>query len=367
MEASGPSYSVTSLCRALIEAGQPTKLAVLEPLPEKPGFHFAMAFPYGLGPRRLGVSPKMKRWLRDEARSGNSRILHNHSLWMMPNIYPAAAVRGTDCKLVISPRGTLSAWALAHSAWIKKPMWHALQGKVMRKATAFHATSQGEYRELRDQGLRQPVAILPNGVDVGKAGIEPVKKRKEVLFLSRIHPKKGIANLLQAWRDVAERHPDWQLIIAGPDELDHTREMKTLANKLGVERCAFPGPLYGADKQRAYRQSSLYVLPTYSENFGMTVAEALAAGTPAIVTKGAPWQGLEPEGAGWWIDIGAEPLAAALDEAFSLPVEALEQKGAAARDWMIRDFSWAKIGEDMAEFYDWLVNGGDRPPFVRID
>jgi glycosyltransferase involved in cell wall biosynthesis len=366
-EASGPSYSVTSLCRALISAGQPTKLAVLEPLPESDALGFAHAFPYGVGPKRLGISPRMKRWLRAEAQSGRSQILHNHSLWMFPNLYPALAVKGTSCKLVISPRGTLSDWALGNSALFKKALWPLLVGPIMRGATAFHATADTEYEDIRRLGFKQPVAVIPNGVDIPDLKVKPSKPVRDLLFISRIHPKKGIDNLLRAWARTQDRFADWQLVVAGPDNGGYLEKMKRLSRELRLKRCEFPGPLYGDDKLQAYRDADLYVLPTHSENFGMTVAEALAAGTPAIVTKGAPWAGLEREGAGWWTDIGVDPLVAALEEAFSMPADGLEVKGQRARDWMARDFSWEKIAENMAIYYGWIAGGGKVPPFVYVD
>ena len=366
-EASGPSYSVKRLCQALLAEGNPTKLAVLEPLPIPTADDFIKAFPYGFGPRRLGNSPKMKDWLKSEAQSGNCKILHNHSLWMLPNVYPAWAIEDTSCKLVVSPRGTLSERALKQSSLLKQLVRPFVFEPVVSKATAFHATSEQEYLDIRARGFDQPVAILPNGVDV--PDYIPPKERalKQVLFLGRIHPIKGIDNLLKAWRSVQDRHMNWKLILAGPDNGGYLSEMKTLAIELGLERYEFIGPLYGEEKLQAYRDADLYVLPTYSENFGMTVAEALAAGTPTIVTKGAPWQRLEDEKAGLWIDIGVESLASALEEAFKLPSGVLPEMGRRGRDWMIRDFSWERIGADMARFYDWLVGDGDIPPFVRIN
>lgn len=309
----------------------------------------------------------MKRWLRTEALSGRAQLLHNHSLWMMPNIYPAMAIKDTSCKLVVSPRGTLSDWALANSHLLKKTLRPLLLKPVMNGASAFHATAMTEYEDIRRLGFTQPVALVPNGVDIPDLAVETATRKRKLLFVSRIHPKKGIDNLLRAWAAVQDRFPDWQLDIVGPDNFGYLGQMKALAHELALQRCDFPGPLFGADKQNAYAQAELYILPTHSENFAMTVAEALAAGTPAIVTKGAPWAGLARAGAGWWIDIGVEPLIAALDEALAKPAGDLADMGHRGRDWMIRDFSWDKIAADMAEFYAWLVDGCEAPPFVRID
>ncbi|MDH3742696.1 MAG: glycosyltransferase [Hyphomicrobiales bacterium] len=366
-EASGPSYSVTRLCEALGAAGHRAELAVLDTLPTGAQPSFVHAFPYGAGPRRLGRSPRMQSWLRQQARAGAASLIHNHSLWMMPNVYPAAAISGTDCKLIVSPRGTLSDHALARSAVLKKLFWRLVQGPAVARAQAFHATSQAEYLDIRKMGFRQPVAILPNGVDVPEAGSGSSNTTRRLLFLGRLHPIKGLTHLLQAWRSLAAEHGDWELVIAGPDNDGHQAELEQMAAELDLERCRFIGPAYGADKLRAYREADLYVLPTLSENFGMTVAEALAAGTPVITTRNAPWQGLVANDAGWWIDDGVDALIAGLGQAMKTSPGELSSKGERGRRWMMRDFSWDAIAQDMANFYDWVLNGGDKPDYVEVD
>src|SRR5207249_704153 len=112
---------------------------------------------------------------------------------------------------------------------------------------------------------------------------------------------------------------------------------------------------YGVEKSRAYREASLFVLPTHSENFGMTVAEALAAGTPAIVTHGAPWAGLAQYDAGWWIENGVDSLISCLEKALEVPPERLSQMGRAGHDWMKRDFNWQQIGAQFLATYRWIL------------
>ncbi|HHJ20510.1 MAG TPA: glycosyltransferase [Gammaproteobacteria bacterium] len=365
LASSGLFSFVPRLCDELITMGVQVELAMLrQSVPAGMERDFIRSFPYGPGPMRLGNSPQMRTWLRDQAVSGKVQVMHNHSLWMLPNLYPALAARRTSCKLVVSPHGTMSARALRESRWLKKLVRPFLFDPVLRAATAFHATSEQEYKDIRRHGLHQPVAILPNGVEFPQLPSCMIGHKKKLLFLGRIHPIKGVNTLLRAWHRLEERYLDWRLEIAGPDNRGYLREMKQLATELGLERCRFVGPLYSDDKLKAYQEAALYVLPTHSENFGMTVAEALAAGTPAIVTKGAPWQGLERENCGWWIDIGVEPLVTALDEALSLSPERLAQMGRNGREWMKRDFSWEKNARDMVVFYEWLIQGGDKPGFV---
>jgi glycosyltransferase involved in cell wall biosynthesis len=366
-EAAGPSYSVPRLCESLIGAGVDVKLAVLDWAAMPVRLPYLKTFPLGLGPRRLGVSPKMRRWLKQEVKSGRVEIIHNHSLWMMPNVYPGNAVRDSRCHLVVAPRGTLSAWALGLNALQKKIFWHLLQASALRAATCFHATAESEYEDIRRLGFRQPVCILPNGVDVPPLEQTPKSGHRQLLFLGRIHLTKGIDNLMRAWQAVEHQFLDWELHIVGPDNGGYLAAMQALAAQLRLERVVFRGPLFGEEKLRAYRAASLFVLPTHSENFGMTVADALAAGTPAIVTKGAPWCGLEKQGAGWWIDIGVDPLVACFEQALATSPECLAEMGRAGREWMLRDYSWERIGAQLSVVYRWLLEGGETPSCVRLD
>ncbi|MHB8159798.1 MAG: glycosyltransferase [Thermoleophilia bacterium] len=366
-EAAGPSYSVPRLCESLIGTGVDVELVALDWAAMPVRLPYLKTFPLGLGPRRLGVSPSMRRWLKQEVTSGRAEIIHNHSLWMMSNVYPGNSVRDSRCRLVVSPRGTLSARALGVNALQKKIFWHVLQAPALRASACFHATAESEYEDIRRLGFRQPVCILPNGIDVPSLEETPNSGRRQLLFLGRIHPIKGIDILLHAWQAVEDRFPDWELHISGPANGGYLTEMQALAAQLRLERVVFPGPLFGVEKLRAYRAASLFVLPTHSENFGMTVAEALAVGTPAIVTKGAPWGGLEKQGAGWWIDIGVDPLVACLEQALATPPTHLAEMGRAGREWMLRDYFWERIGAQLSVVYHWLLEGGEPPPWVRLD
>jgi glycosyltransferase involved in cell wall biosynthesis len=366
-EASGPSYSVTRLCESLIATGADVRLAALDwaPMPNPP--EYLKSFPLGWGPRRLGVAPRMRRWLETEAASGQIDIIHNHGLWMMPNVYSGRACRNGNCRLMVSPRGTVSRWAFGRNRLQKEIFWRLLQRPAVAGAACFHATAESEFDDIRQLGFKQPVCILPNGIDLPPLEQNPNGGRRQLLFLGRIHPVKGVDVLLRAWQAVEHRFPDWELHVAGPDDGGYLAAMQALAAQLRLERLVFRGPLFGDEKWRAYRQASLFVLPTHSENFGMTVAEALAAGTPAIVTKGAPWAGLAEQGAGWWIEIGIDPLVASFEQALAASPQRLGEMGRAGHEWMKRDFSWDRIGAQFLATYLWLINGGEPPPWVRLD
>ncbi|MCZ6691452.1 MAG: glycosyltransferase [Planctomycetota bacterium] len=366
-KASGVSYSVPSLCRAVARTGADVTLHVLAP---PPGIDLSPAalvvHPVAGVLPRLSFSASMRRSLAAEART--AEILHTHSLWMMPNLYPAWAVEGTRCRLVTSPRGTLWPQALRHHRWRKRAMWLALQRRAIRRSDCFHATSQAEVDVLRRAGLGAPAAVIPNGVDIPVAEDRPSVRdaHRRLLFLGRLHPLKGVDILLHAWQRVQGEFPEWELFICGPpDAPGYAETMKRLASTIGAERVEFAGLVQGNEKADMYRSSEILVQPTRGENFGMTVAEALSYGLPAIVSKGAPWSELESRGCGWWVDKGEGPLAECLRGALALSQQDLRDRGAKGRDWVSRDMSWARVGAMMRETYDWLVGGGSPPGWVQ--
>jgi len=222
-------------------------------------------------------------------------------------------------------------------------------------------------------GFRQPVAVIPNGIDIPDLSLKRCGGSRNLLFLGRIHPIKGLDLLLPAWRAVQDRFPEWRLVVAGNDDgyygkSGYLNELRTLAQELNLQRVAFVGQLRGLNKLSAYRDADLFVLPSYSENFGMTVAEALAAGTPAIVTHGAPWEGLNQHNAGWWIEVGKDSLVACLEDALARPHDALAEMGLRGRTWMQQEFSWPYVAHRMVETYNWLAgNRSTVPAWIHAD
>ena len=198
-EASGPSYSVVRLCEAEIDLGAQVSLTAIDSNPTVSHASFLQVFPYGLGPKKLGRSPEMYAWLKLQTKEKKVDLIHNHSLWMMPNVYPKEICQRAGVPLIISPRGTLSDWAMQSGSVIKKLFWPLVQRPVLSSAACFHATAYSEYEDIRRLGFRQPVAVIPNGIDIGTLQKNKSKERT-LLFLGRIHPKKGIEMLLQAWK-----------------------------------------------------------------------------------------------------------------------------------------------------------------------
>jgi glycosyltransferase involved in cell wall biosynthesis len=316
--------------------------------------------------KALCLSEGLRRALSEASTS--RRVFHTHGLWLKPNIYPAVIGRRRGIPVLHSVHGMLGDAALAFSRGKKRLFDMLFQRRALNHARCLHATSVLEYEDIRRYGLDNPVAIIPNGIEIPVLAPRSAKRADRVLLsLGRIHPKKGLDRLVRAWSVIEAAHPQWVLRLVGPAELGHDEELRALARFLGAKRIAIEPPLYGEAKLEAYREADLFVLPTRHENFALTVGEALAAGTPVISTKGAPWAGLETERCGWWIDHGVGPLVDALPRAMALPRRELQAMGGRGREWMRRDFGWDGIGAQMRDLYAWVLDSGPPPPTVRLD
>ena len=335
-----------------------------EPSDIKVKLHDATKFAGILTPlNKLGVSPQMARGIRDRVKTGD--IVHVHSLWMMQNNYAYKAVKGRDVKFCLQTHGMLSPYALSISSWKKKIVLALGQRTALKRADLLIATCDKEYEDIRNFGLKNPVAVIPNGLDLPQ--LENVEKRKSVVFLGRIHKVKGVDLLVEAWRNIEGKFKDWDLVIAGPTESDYAQGVIAQASKL--KAVSFTGEIKGKEKEQLLTQSAVYVLPTHTENFGISVGEALACGTPVVTTTGAPWSGLIENDCGLWIDLSVENLTKALEDMMSRPMDELVRMGQNGRRWVERDFSWDEIARKTIRSYEWLLSSKDveKPDWIYID
>ena len=366
----GPSYTVPALVAALSRQGVRGRLITVAGVPGS--FHLPadIQVPVQVVPSGFLDSLRVLAKVGGVLGGGGSGLVHVHGLWSPVCVMTSRYARRNGVPLVVSPRGMLEPWAWQHRAWKKRPVWWLWERRNLQQAAVLHATSGTEADNLRALGFRNPIAVLPNGVDLPEqrpvelqrpvAGNEP----RIILFLSRIHPKKGLVNLVNAWSRT--RPAGWRVVVAGPDEDGHLAGIQALAQRAGVAgEFDFVGAVYGQDKWQLYKKASLFVLPTASENFGVSVAEALSMGVPAITTKGAPWQSLVEQRCGWWIDQGVEPLAQALVSATGCSDRERMEMGLRGAAWVRMTLGWDRIGAEMAQVYDWVLCGGPCPACVR--
>jgi glycosyltransferase involved in cell wall biosynthesis len=361
----GPSRSVTALSGALARAGATVEI-VSRDAPDTPTIAPEAPVTVRRIPADGPVRALLGRNAALDAALGAADLVHDHGLWLPVNHAACAAARRAGRPLVISPRGMLSAWALNHKRQKKQAVWHLYQRTHLTRAALLHATAESEADDIRDRDLRAPIVILPNGVDLPPPPVtRPASpdRRRRALFLSRLHPKKGLLHLVRAWAEAAP--PDWELVLAGPEEDGHWTEVQRVAAEVGARHVSWIGEVPDAEKWDLYQSADLFVLPTFSENFGIVVAEALAAGVPAIVTRGAPWAALDIHRCGWWIDIGVEPLAATLAEATGATDTARTAMGARGRAYVEEALSWDALGRQMLDAYAWVLGHGPKPAHVH--
>ena len=365
------------------------------------------------GPRAFGYAPALRRQLL----AAGDDILHVHGLWQYPSVVAPAWHRKCCGPYVISPHGMLDPWAVGNSAWKKRLAMLIYERKNLEHAACIRALCESEANSIRALGLKMPISIIPNGVDLPVQGnaetlktetlksdgarapwadtIEP--GRKVLLYLGRIHPKKGLVNLLKAWSSIQnskfkiQNPEEWTLVVAGWDQGGHEAELKRLATELGIrwaDRNAqsaehrannasplplgssrpisllFTGPLFGPDKDSAYSNCDAFILPSVSEGLPMVVLEAWAYGKPVLMT---PECNL-PEGftanAAIRIETNVESIALGLNDFFRLPPSALRNLGTNGRALVAARFTWPMIAADMKSVYDWVLGGGAKPTCV---
>lgn len=302
-------------------------------------------------------------------------IIHDNGLWLPFNHLVARFARPYGIPRVASPHGMLEPWSLQQGGFKKQLAWHLYQHHDLRSAAAVLATAPQEAHNIRKKiNHAPPIAVIPNGVTLnghfpraqGPQHAPPDQTTKRtLLFLSRIHPKKGLLYLVEAWNRL--RPDGWRVVIAGPDEGGHRREVEEAINASGRQHdFHFTGPVEGEAKWVLYDEADVFVLPTHSENFGIVVAEALVAGTPVITTRGTPWADLVQHRCGWWVDVGVEPLTEALREAVAtLPAER-EAMGARGRALILDQYTWPQVAREMIEVYEWVLHGGTPPASVTV-
>ncbi len=296
----------------------------------------------------------------EQLRAEGTDVFHHAGVWSAINHTIASYARRSRIPMVCSPRGQLDRWSLNYKKWKKDLCLWAYGRRDLQSCAFLHATSQEEAGYLADLNLGVPVVVAPNGVDVPDLETLPNKPQnhpRRLLFLSRIHPKKGLDLLINAWNQL--RPADWALEIAGPDEGGHQTELERMIDRMGLQgSIVFSGAYDDDAKWRVYRTADAFVLPTRTENFGIVIAEALACETPVLTTEGAPWGFLSEAGCGWSVPISVEGILSGLRELTTTPAGQLQMMGQRGRTLVRQRFAWSVASGPLNEAYGNL--GGTR-------
>lgn len=286
-------------------------------------------------------------------------LVHVNCCWMPQSAWTQKWAQKAGYKVVLSPHGMLEPWIMARHYWTKKvPALWLYQKQAICKADYLHATAESEKENLLKLGYNKKIAVVANGVDIEQISIKTNWKRnKKILFLSRIHIKKGIEILFETVAQLKNQLKEYTIYIAGEGEKEYVNKLKLQANQMGIsDIIVFCGGIYGNQKWKFFKEADLFILPTFSENFGIVVAESLASGTPVITTKGTPWKELETNHCGWWTDIGVKPTLDALTDFLKTDESTLQQMGINGRNLIERKYSSEKIAKNMIHLYQTLQN-----------
>lgn len=264
-------------------------------------------------------------------------VLHLHGVWSPYLAAFARTARAHGIPYVVAPHGMLEPWSLTVHSRRKSLALKTYQGKILREAAAIHATSDGEAGNLRSLGVTQaPIFVIPNAIDTPLAATggerKPVTGRKVLLFLSRVHPKKGLDILLRAWSDM--QPSEWQLLIVGHGEPSYLEGLKRLCANRPIANVQFHSHVDGDARETMYARATAFILPTYSENFGNVVGEAMIRGLPVITTTGTPWSVITERDLGWYVEPTLERLKEALAKLFASEMNTLAAMGARGRDYV---------------------------------
>ena len=280
-------------------------------------------------------------------------IVHINGIWSLDRWLMQREALKRGIKTFIMPHGMLEPWILHRHYWTKKlPALMLYERKALRSAVRVIATAESERENLLKLKVNDaPIPVVVNGIDVS---IIPLKtsweRRKKILYVSRIHVKKGIEMLLDVAMGIREELQGYEIIIAGEGEEEYVKTLKEKAKVSGLN-VQFVGGVYGEEKWRTFQEADFFVLPTNSENFGYVIAESLACGTPVITTHGAPWGEIEGR-CGFWIERMEDELREAMLKMMGKEAEELEEMGRRGRKLIEEKYSAESMAEGLMEVYD---------------
>ncbi len=314
----------------------------------------------------------LRKQFSDLVASANG--VHIHGCWESCTLIAASAARKAGVPYVLSAHGMLERWALANKR-VKKSVYAALfEHRNLNGAVCLHALTHAEALDYRSFGYRGPIAIIPNGVEANDSAdpslfldqYPEAKDKRLLLFLGRIHYKKGVDLLVNAWAQLADSYPDALLVIAGPDSEGTLAKVMETVTRLDIaDRVLFTGMLDASMKWSALAAAGYFVLPSYSEGLSVAALEAMSMGVPLILSEQCNLPQIAKHGAGWQVQTNIQSLVGALQVALDLTGTKRRVFRAEARELARREFGWSNVTERMASLYRW-VTGGPSPRNVDI-
>lgn len=306
-----------------------------------------------IGPQKIKYSKGL--YTAIESSLVKDSIIHVHSLWNYPSFIAYRIAKKYNIPLVVSVRGTMYTWALEQRKYMKKFAMALFQKKMLQYASSIHITEKNESKALKKLGIYNNCLLVPNGIELekkfDKINVSLLKKinysndKFYIMFLGRIVHNKGIHYLINSYIKLQNNYANVEILIVGG--VEEKKYYNSLIKSNGVH---FLGILDGIDKHTIFEISSLFVLPSLGENFGMSIAEAMSYKLPVVTTTGTPWESLKNQKAGWWIELNQENVDSAIEEALNLSKDELKYMGEKSYE-IIKDFTWTKQSKKMKKYY----------------
>jgi glycosyltransferase involved in cell wall biosynthesis len=312
-------------------------------------------------PDSLMPMPKGKERWKELLTMIQPDVVHVNGCWLPWCAYTQKWAQRMGYKVALTPHGMLEPWIIQRHHWTRKvPALWLYQKKAIKTADCIHATAEMERHNLQALGYNNQIKNIPNGIIIDNISLKSNWiKTKKILFMSRVHSKKGVDLLIDAINIIKDSLSGYSVIIAGDKDVrdkGYLDKMKVKVKELNLHHLIeFVGGVYGDKKWDLFRGADLFVLPTHSENFGYVIPEALMVGTPVITSKGAPWQELNTHHCGWWIDNDVDTIAKTLKEAITLPEEEYRQMGIRGRELIENNYAIDVVAEKMKALYEWIL------------
>ena len=335
-----------------------------------------------VGPTAFGYS----RGLLTGLTKSQPDVGHLQALWMYPSIALHRWAVKARRPYIVTTNGMLDAWALRNSEWKKKIAALLYERRTLQAAACLQANTRSEFESIRAFGLCNPIAIIPNGVDLpdperGDASSDCLYSDsawtaisnvdstpfRTLLFLGRIHPKKGLAELVEGWGLSEARLNGWKLKISGWDDGTHEADLRELISRLGLDdSVTWTGPLFGRAKADGLQRASAFILPSFSEGLPIAPLEAWAYGKPVLITPQCNIPEGFSTGAAIQIEPNSDSIASGLDRLARLTSAELNEMGRRGRQLVKEKFAWPQIAAEMKAVYDWVLGNGAKPQCVVL-
>lgn len=358
LNSGGPSTCTYHLLKGLNKSGVQADILTLSPASEEEKIgtdSFIKMVPCdAISP--LVYSRNLKHYLQEHKEYD---IYHANAIWTLPSHETRVAAKKQDKPFVLAPHGMLYPQALQVSAWKKKIVLPLFQKKDLEMADCLQATCEAELIYMREFGLRNPIAIIPNCLDmpVIPRGRQQENSVRRFAFVGRIHRIKNLDLLMEAWLRLGMKTKDAELLIVGDGDKEYKQELEQLAHSNKLGNIKFLGFLRDTVLQNVLHSLDILVLPSKSENFGMVVPEALIQGVPVIASKGTPWKELQTTHCGWWVESTIDVLSQTLEYALNLDEPSRRKMGEQGRQLVLDNYLVDKVSLKMKQLYESVLTG----------